>query len=651
MTAILRRFAWTGACLLGWSQVHASCLVGVPHPTIHVGSASDPKCNYTSIQAAINSVSTSATCPPNIVIANKPDNAAWNEALTITDRSLALIGNADTCTVNIGGAVPDAPSATAATTPQAIISGAGLNAPVITVTGNSNVTVQSLEITGGSGDSSGDATSGEGGGILFNGNGSLTLNATTVDNNQAGYGGGIDVSPSGNATLNLQANTLILNNQASTSGGGIRIEGNTSLVAVSDQTLVGFNTATSGYGGGIEILGPAYANIGSPGYGSLGVISNNSATYGGGIAAVANNDNNNYVTVQLFTTVADRPVSVEDNIATVAGGGLYLKPKDDVLSESAAVVCLFDFRVDGNRAPEGAAMSLDFDTSVTAAYLSGVASINYPYDPEVCGPQPPSAFNAIPCSAGTSCNEFSGNLAEDAQGNPSGGVIFQGTNGYFKGLRFKMQDNNAAYAMHFLGGNRAYTTTFYIKSCLITDNQFSQDVFFGDGDMFDGEFSSCTMTRDAIGAGNVINIGTNATLTLHDDIFDEVGKVTLDQPGDTALSANYIVSNDLSTLPTSPTIIQYDDFSGDPLFVDAPNGNYHLAAYTQNNLLHAARAIDFAPTVGGDPAYDLDGKSYGQDVPAVPDLYGTRDLGAYEAQPINDRIFADGFGDRVSLVR
>jgi hypothetical protein len=86
------------------------------------------------------------------------------------------------------------------------------------------------------------------------------------------------------------------------------------------------------------------------------------------------------------------------------------------------------------------------------------------------------------------------------------------------------------------------------------------------------------------------------------------------------------------------------------MFVDPAHGNYHLLAYVQNGLLTASRAIDFAPTAQYDPVDDLDGNPYAQNVPAIPDAYGTRDLGAYEAQPISDRVFADAFGDRVSLV-
>ena len=369
---------------------NANCLPGVPPPTFYVGS--DNQCAYSKIQDAITAVSTTATCAPIIYVTN--EHNPWNEALTITNRTFTLIGTTAACSTS-GTHRPE--EAAAATSPQATISAAGRNAPVITINGTSRVTIQNLEITGGSmtGQSS------EGGGIFFNGNGSLTLNATTVDGNQAAYGGGIDVSPvGGSATLTLQPYSLIINNQAATSGGGIRIEGDTQLIAVSDETLVYDNTAATGYGGGIEILGPAYANIGSPGYGLQGVVSGNTAAYGGGIAALGGSDGNEDVFLQLFTTVADRPVSVEDNIATNAGGGIYLRPKENFMSESLASMCLFDFRVDGNTAPEGAAIASDNDTETFAMSTPSRTYLNVTYDAANCGPRPPSDFNALQCAAG-----------------------------------------------------------------------------------------------------------------------------------------------------------------------------------------------------------------------------------------------------------
>ena len=96
------------------------------------------------------------------------------------------------------------------------------------------------------------------------------------------------------------------------------------------------------------------------------------------------------------------------------------------------------------------------------------------------------------------------------------------------------------------------------------------------------------------------------------------------------------------------------NFVADPQFVDPSNSNvakrdYHLRAYVQDGVVTASPAIDYAPTVSGDPNVDLSGNAYGQDVPAVNNTYGTRDLGAYEAVPI-ERIFGDAFGDTLSLV-
>jgi hypothetical protein len=617
---------------------NASCLPGVPPPTFYVGS--DNQCTYTKIQDAITAVSTTATCAPIIYVTN--EHNPWNEALTITNRTFTLIGTTSACST---GGTHRTADAAAVTSPQATISGAGRNAPVITINGTSRVTLQALEITGGNM----SAENSQGGGVNFTGAGSLTLNVTTVDGNKSDYGAGIAMSPSGSATLTLQPYSLIINNQAATSGGGIRIEGNTQLIAVSDQTLVYDNTAANGYGGGIEILGPAYANIGSPGYGLQGVVSGNTAAYGGGIAALGGNDGNENVFLQLFTTVAERPVTIEDNVATISGGGIYLRPKENFTSDSYASMCLFDFRVDGNAAPEGAGLASDNDTETAAASLGSRTYLNVAYDADNCGPRPPSDFNAIACAADAACNELSHNNPPPSSGpfNPSGGIIFSGTDGYFQGVRFKLQDNYADYAMHILGGSPSFASLSYAKACLLTDNHFSQYDFFGDGDSFDNiEFTNCTLANNLAERGYMFRIGTAATVNLHKDIFDEFGSGTVSDPGDTTLRASYILANDTSTLPTSPTIV---DLASAPLFVDAAHGNYHLVAYYQNGSLTATRAIDFAPE-DGDPPYDLDSRAYGKDVPAVPDAYGTRDLGAYEAIPITDRIFADAFGDRTSLV-
>ncbi len=105
-----------------------------------------------------------------------------------------------------------------------------------------------------------------------------------------------------------------------------------------------------------------------------------------------------------------------------------------------------------------------------------------------------------------------------------------------------------------------------------------------------------------------------------------------------------MLSNDITTLPGSITII-----AGDPLFADSRNGNYRLQAFVQNGHVTHSLAIDFSATVIAD-LIDLDGNNFGQDVPTVPNIFGPHDLGAYEMRPIPGRIFADGFGDAISIV-
>jgi hypothetical protein len=92
-----------------------------------------------------------------------------------------------------------------------------------------------------------------------------------------------------------------------------------------------------------------------------------------------------------------------------------------------------------------------------------------------------------------------------------------------------------------------------------------------------------------------------------------------------------------------------------PLFVDSTNADvskrdYHLQAFITDGNVTASAAIDFALslTAGGN---DLDNHPRDQDVPLVTNRFGMSDVGAYEMQPISDRIFADAFGDPTSLLQ
>jgi hypothetical protein len=125
-------------------------------------------------------------------------------------------------------------------------------------------------------------------------------------------------------------------------------------------------------------------------------------------------------------------------------------------------------------------------------------------------------------------------------------------------------------------------------------------------------------------------------LTLHDSIIAQPGVATLDYTGNAGdLDIKYVMSNNISTLPGGADVVV-----GVPTFVDAANGDYHLAKNSYG--------LDFAPAITGDDR-DLDGLPHDQDLPTVPNVYGVRDLGAYERQNLfnecgtSDSLFCDGF--------
>jgi predicted outer membrane repeat protein len=135
----------------------------------------------------------------------------------------------------------------------------------MSISGRSQVSLSGITITGGD-----NSATGVGGGINFTGTGKLALSSSIVTNNRAGYGAGINFRGTGSgsdkAELQVNYDTQVTNNTATTSGGGIRVEGNALLRIVDDQVWIARNHADGGYGGGVQVIGPAEADIGSPGY-------------------------------------------------------------------------------------------------------------------------------------------------------------------------------------------------------------------------------------------------------------------------------------------------------------------------------------------------------------------------------------------------
>ena len=194
------------------------CSPFIPHTRAVGNTASDIHCTDDTIQAAIDN-----TVCPNTTIFLTAERTYSTQHLNIQNKSLSLVGTSATSCAGIGTTGVDASDTTIPTAPITTIRGAGNGGnSVITIGGASNVTLQFVEITAGSVNSDG-----HGGGVNFQGSGSLTLDTSTVDVNSAGFGGGIEMNGNGGAaTLTLKAYSIIESNTAAGNGGGINIEGN-----------------------------------------------------------------------------------------------------------------------------------------------------------------------------------------------------------------------------------------------------------------------------------------------------------------------------------------------------------------------------------------------------------------------------------------
>lgn len=632
-------FFGAGAALVA-QQAHAVCSPFLTYKRVVGDTASDKNCTDNTIQDAIDNT----TCP-NTTIYITSEHKYLAQHLLIEGKTLSLVGtDSPTCSIGPGNQRPDEVEDTPLT-PLITLSGAGHSGDsVISIQDNSNVTLQFLTITGGASDK--DQF---GGGIYYKGQGSLTLNTTDVTQNFAGYGGGINIEGSGSgATLTLDR-VQIAFNTAQYNGGGIRAEGTTHIYMLDASSSISFNHTVGpdsidpngGHGGGIALFGPAIADLASP-----AALLSNSATYGGGIAVLATSSGN--ATARLFGTNG-LTVGVLQNRASVIGGAAFVHSTATGSDATLGALCAENFRIDANIAPQGAAIFGDGETDGSLGSYQTEIYFNSDTDCEV---EPTVAsLGAATCTT-QPCNELSENLTEDGSDQPTDGAVLAfNMVGTFDLNRFAMRNNNAGNLMsvldtNFAGGNAP------IRSCLIADNHTSHEVIYEDH--ADMSIRNCTFANNTIDHGSVFF--ADHGFQLNDSIVWQPGNSIIDYQDDNCGNCeitNNDLSNDTSTFAFGSVVLQPDD----PLFVDLSNADsdlrdYHLVAFLQNRIVTASEAIDAAPTNTGD-GKDLDGNPTDVDVLLVkdPNPGWWHDIGAYEAQPITDRIFGDTFGDRLSLLK
>jgi predicted outer membrane repeat protein len=597
--------------------------------TVYVGdTATDSKCDYDDIQAAISA----AACPETIVVTNWKDYGPQH--LLITDKSLTLTGSTAAC--GSGPVLDPGTTALADAVPARItLTGASnddVDQAVITITGNSHVTLDNFSISGARDTS---YTTNDGGGIVFLDYGSLTLNNVELWQNYASRGGGIAMTANGgHADLVIGANTVIHDNIAQQDGGGIYISGDVHMTMVQDQSAIYDNVARgkfqngsdsgNGYGGGLFIAG-GRADIGSPGLSNgddsvpqNAAIARNSAAMGGGVAALSDGVHDGVAA--FFTTVPSRPVSVNGNTASTYGGALLAN--STYANGKHAAVCLFGARVSANRAPDAA-----------VAIIEG-ASLYFNADPGgICGKSTLPALGAVDCGGMAGCNEIASNT--DTGGPGDNLLRIEASDAQLD--RFIMKGNQAGFGILTLSYD---PQSLRLSNCLVAGNHFTAAVT--DQDDTTVAIDGCTFASNTLDGNRFFTLYADANRSTKLNLSNSIVQGDGDDKtalfvGPSTLDADYNLLSDLSTVSSGT-----GNFTADPEFVDPTHGDYHLAANFVLGLY--SPAIDYAPASDG--GLDLDGHARNFDLGAVDNRYGPRDLGAYEswrACAAADTVFCNGF--------
>jgi hypothetical protein len=470
-------------------------------------------------------------------------------------------------------------------------SGGRSGASTLKISGNSRVYLDMVTVTG--------ANGGNGGGFAFTGSGLLDLTNVAVVENNAVNGAGVYANGQApGIDIVLHHDTLFEFNTAAFSGGAFRLEGISHLVAAEDQTLFYGNSAGT-TGGALSLSGyQAAADIGSAGYGGLPVIYDNSAELGGGVSATA------AATLRLWRTAGRGRTGIVFNHATTFGGGVYL---NGISNQRFSKMCAFGFRIDGNTAPDGAAVYGDAGSTIGM----NEDDFEFDYGLGICGAEAPlpsaADISCVPDAA--ACNSVSGNTA-----SAGAVVVSYGLTGELVEFR----SNSAARALQ--GG-------IILTNCVVANNTLTQDV----ANRLGLYLTNCTLAGNSLGAQSPVISGTGAGELLESIVW-QPNNHTFDPAS--SLSNAYLrnlITSDANLLSSAGLFQNVHAY--DPTFVALAQGDFHLKP--------GSPAIDYAVfDITSSPDDDIEGNSRPV---ALRHAATPIDIGAYELQSLGDMIYMATF--------
>ncbi|HEY6941475.1 hypothetical protein [Dokdonella sp.] len=556
---------------------------------VFVGPASDPDCDYPTIQQAVDAWAASPS-PDFLTVYVTSAQAYAGAAISIptptASSGLSLNGSMPSCHLQAASA-------------PAVIDGTGNGgAPVIDIEGSVagdarrfEVTVGQLAITGGN-------HAGNGGGVRVRGNVVLTLYEADVHDNTATNGGGVSVeaTPAGVPQLIFVGNAApaaIRDNDATQDGGGLYCA---NAEVYCDRYCSISGNAAAGHGGGIAqeacstSLNPSPSTASDP---DVGIRANTAVGDGGGVWASGG-------TFNLGSSTPLKPVPVSGNSAGGSGGGLYLTGVG-----AGSSLTFRGVHFDGNSAGgDGGALYADTSLLVIDAPIT-----------LGCG----GAFDG--------CPRFRGNHATGI-----GGALALSGDASLLAWNLVFADNDAAHASVLqIGATGAGAT---VIDTHVAGNHGAPELVRSAGGYVDlryvtiadnGSDDDALIRFDAPGgfsAGNSV---------LWDDNGAGTG-VVLAAPVGSTFNVNCVLVHEDSALAGQPGVT--DLVVGDPQW--DTSGAYAAGMYVPGPGSPAVDACGAGP--GNIP--DLIGTARPQDLPK-PDAAGAYDMGAIERAP--DVIFADGF--------